>query len=187
MKRRNGSFMTALVSIIAILLICGTAFLYVATMRDRNIVKGESLLSAGDYAAALEVFKKADKYSLRPDIRVVKGLAACSLGLEDYEAAAHHYATLIGLEPNNVEAHFTLGQLYIRTKNYGAAEKQIRILRDIGTEEAVKAADGLTSQKQSGLVKGFFRDLFKKIAPDFPGIPGLTEDAPLEPNVDENK
>lgn len=186
MKKHMGGFMAGLVSIIVILLICGAAVLFVATLRDRNIKKGESFLRSGDYAAAIEVFKLADKYSLRSDVRVIKGLAASSLGLEDYESALRYYQKLTGLEPDNVEAHFTVGQLYIRAKDYSGAEREARKLRDIGSEEAISAAEELTSQMHSGMVKGFFRDLFKKFVPNFPKIPGITEDKPIEPDVDSD-
>lgn len=180
MKKSVGSFMTGVLTIVTIVLLIATALLVAVTIRERNITKAEALLRGEEYAEAFEVFKKADKYSLRPDIRVVRGLAVCSLGLQDYEAATHHYETLINIDPDNVEAHFTLGLLYIRSKNFGAAEKEIGLLRKIGTRQAVSGAEELSSHLQSGMVKGFFLDLFKKIAPSFPKIPGLTEDEPIE-------
>jgi len=186
LKKHTGGFMTSLISIIAILLICGSSVLFIATLRDRNIKKGEAFLRSGDYAAAMEVFKQADKFSLRSEARVVKGLAAASLGLEDYESALKYYQKLTGLEPDNIEAHFAIGQLYIRAKDYGGAEREVSKLRSIGSKEAVSAAEKLTSHMHSGMVKGFFRDIFNKIAPSFPKVPGLTEDEPIKPDLDSD-
>lgn len=174
MKRHIGGFMTIFVATTAIILLCGTALLGVAALRERDIAKGEAFANEGKYAEAAEFFKKADKLSLRPDGRIVKGLAEAALGLEDYDSATKYYKTLTDIEPDNVEAHFILGRIYIRNKDFGAAEKEISSLRAIGTEDAVSCANELASQMQSGMVKGLFRDLFKKIAPNFPKIPGLT-------------
>ena len=58
-------------------------------------------------------------------------------------------------------------------------------LRGIGTENATQRADALTENLSSGKVKGFFRDLLKKVAPGLPEIPGITEDGPIEPETGE--
>ena len=58
-------------------------------------------------------------------------------------------------------------------------------LRGIGTESAIQSADALTENLSSGKVKGFFRDLLKKVAPGLPEIPGITQDEPIRPETEE--
>ena len=182
MDRRRGSFFPGLVAMLVIILLSATALLAIAAIRERNITKAESLLRSGDYYGASELFMKAEKFSLRPDSRVVKGIAESSLGMEDYDAAAKYYEKLVKLEPDNVEARYKLGLLYIRAKDYGAAEKEVEALREIGSESAIEGADALAENISSGKVKGFFRDLLKKVAPGLPEIPGITQDAPIRPD-----
>ena len=185
MNRQRGGFFSGIVVMLVILLLSATALLAVATIRERNIVKAESLLRSGDFYGAAELFGKADKYSLRPESRVIRGLAEANLGMEDYEAATQYYEKLVTLESDNVDARYKLGLLYIRAKDYGAAEKEVEALRGIGTENATQRADALTENLSSGKVKGFFRDLLKKVAPGLPEIPGITEDGPIEPETGE--
>ena len=182
MDRRRGSFFPGLVAMLVIILLSATALLAIAAIRERNITKAESLLRSGDYYGASELFVKAEKFSLRPESRVVKGIAESSLGMEDYDAAAKYYEKLVKLEPDNVEARYKLGLLYIRAKDYGAAEKEVEALREIGGESAIEGADALAENISSGKVKGFFRDLLKKVAPGLPEIPGITQDGPIRPD-----
>ena len=182
MDRQRGSFFPGLVVMLVIILLSATALLAIAAIRERNITKAESLLRSGDYYGASELFIKAEKFSLRPESRVVKGIAESSLGMEDYDAAAKYYEKLVKLEPDNVEARYKLGLLYIRAKDYGAAEKEVEALREIGSESAIEGADALAENISSGKVKGFFRDLLKKVAPGLPEIPGITQDAPIRPD-----
>lgn len=186
MNRQRGGFFSGIVVMLVIILLSATALLAVATLRERNIVKAESLLRSGDYYGAAELFRKAEKFSLRPESRVMKGLAEANLGMEDYEIATQYYEKLVKLEPDNVDTRYKLGLLYIRAKDYGAAEKEVEALRSIGTESAIQGAEALSENLTSGKVKGFFRDLLKKVAPGLPEIPGITQDEPIDPGT-ENK
>lgn len=186
MNRQRGGFFSGIVVMLVIILLSATALLAVATLRERNIVKAESLLRSGDYYGAAELFRKAEKFSLRPESRVVKGLAEANLGMEDYEIATHYYEKLVKLEPDNVDARYKLGLLYIRAKDYGAAEKEVEALRSIGTESAIQGAEVLSENLSSGKVKGFFRELLKKVAPGLPEIPGITQDEPIKSYTEEN-
>ncbi|NLD05082.1 MAG: hypothetical protein GX672_04160, partial [Synergistaceae bacterium] len=49
MNRQKGGFFPGLVVMLVIILLSATALLAVATIRERNIVKAESLLRSGDY------------------------------------------------------------------------------------------------------------------------------------------
>lgn len=185
MMRHNGGFFSGLVAVLVVTLLGATALLAVAAMRERNIVKAESFLRSGSYHEAAALFSKSDRYSLRPDARVIKGLAESSLGMEDYESAISYYEKLVKVEPNNVEARYKLGLLHIRAKDYGSARKQIEALQLIGTENALSGAEALSESLTSGRVKGFFRDFLKKVAPGLPEIPGITEDEPIRPDEPE--
>lgn len=175
--------MTVLIVLLAIVLLCATAFFVMGTIRERSTAEGEAQLASKNYADAFEAFKKADKFSLRPDRRVINGLARSSIGLEDYDSARKYYELSVKLDPNDAESRHTLGLLCIRAKDYEAADKEISALRAINTQESLRYADNLEKEKQTGMVKGFFLDLFKKIAPGVPNIPGLTEEKPVSPET----
>ena len=185
MKKQRGGFLSGFVVIVVVILLIVTGFLAVETLRERNIAKAESLLRSADYHGAITLFVKADKLSLRPDARVIRGLAESSLGIEDYESAILYFEKLVKIEPDNVDARYKLGLLYIRGKDYGAAEKEIEALRSIGTERAISGADALSENMASGKMKGFLRDLLKKIAPGLPIIPGITDDGSIRPDTED--
>lgn len=180
--RRSGKVTTVIVTLVVIALICGAAWFATQTIMNRYVASGRTALEAGNYAAALEAFKKADKLALRPFPEAMSGMAECYLQLEDYDNARDCYAKLIKLEPENAKARYTMGLLYIRAKNYEGVEKEAKALRGLGTTEGNAYADALAAKMQTGMVKGFFQNLLKKIAPSLPTIPGLTDDAPVDPD-----
>ena len=176
--------MAFVVGIIVLALLCGTGWFAAQALMNRNIKNGQELLSRGDYSEALDAFKKADKFSLRPNTAAVKGMADAYIALGDYSNAKGCYKKLIKLEPKDAKAHYTLGLLYIRVKNYEGAEKEITALRELGGDEGVKYADELRSKMEVGKVKGFFQDLIKKVVPSLPDIPGLTDNTPVKPDAE---
>ena len=184
MKKHTGGFMAFVVGIIVVALLCGTGWFAAQAFMNRNLKNGQELLSRGDYSEALEAFKKADKFSLRPNAAVVKGMADAYISLGDYDNAKGCYEKLIKLEPKNARAHYTLGLLYIRAKNYEGAEKEITALREIGGDDGVKYADALRSKMEVGKVKGFFKDLIKKVVPSLPDIPGFTDEPSVKPDAE---
>lgn len=184
MKKHTGGFMAFVVGIIVLALLCGTGWFAAQALMNRNIKNGQELLSRGDYSEALDAFKKADKFSLRPNTAAVKGMADAYIALGDYSNAKGCYEKLIKLEPKDAKTHYTLGLLYIRVKNYEGAEKEITALRELGGDEGVKYADELRSKMEVGKVKGFFQDLIKKVVPSLPDIPGLTDNTPVKPDAE---
>ena len=181
-QKHSGKFSTVIVTIIVIALLCGAGWLTAQTVKGRSVAAGQTMLAAGNFKGALEAFTKADKLAFRPDARAVAGKAECYIGLGDYENARKSCEILVKLEPETARHRYTLGLLCIRAKDYEAAEKEIKSLRALGSDEGSDYADALSEKMQTGRVKGFFRDLFKKIAPNLPDIPGLTEDEPLKPD-----
>ena len=182
MSKHRGKFSTFVVAIIVLALLCGTGWFAAQAYMNRTMTTAQTLFEKGDYSGALASFKKADKFSLRPNAAVTKGLADSYLALGDYDNAKKSYEKLVALEPQNAKAHYTLGLLSIHAKNYDDAEKQITALREIGGEDGTKYADALRSKMEVGKVKGFFQDLIKKVVPSLPSIPDLTDETPVDPN-----
>lgn len=183
MKRHSGKFSTFIVAIIVIALLCGTGWFAAQAYMTRSLKTGRALYEKGDYSAALASFQKADKFSLRPNADVTRGLADSYLALSDFDNAKKSFEKLVKLEPRNARALYALGLLAIRAKNYDDAEKQITALRELGGDEGTKYADALRSKMEVGKVKGFFQDLIKKVVPSLPSIPGLTDEEPVNPDL----
>lgn len=171
MKKHKGSFSAVVVSIMAIVLICATGYLFCQTIKNRNLSKAQNLLAADDYTGAIEYFLKADKFTLRPDSEIQRGLAESYVRIGDNEEACEYYEKLVELDPSNIEDRYILGMLYIEVKDYKKAESQISALRGMKKEEATNHADELTSQIQTKMVKGFFQDFVDKIVPNFKKLP----------------
>jgi tetratricopeptide (TPR) repeat protein len=186
MKSHAGKLMTWIVVAVSSALLVCAAYFAMGAVRERSILEGEALLASENHKDAYDAFKKADKFSLRPDIRIVKGMAASCLGLEDYDAARKYYERAVKLAPNDAESHHRLGLLCLRAKDYGAADKEIEALRALNTEESMRYADSLAKKRQAGAVKGFFMDILKKIAPNLSEIPGLN-DKPVPPTQSEDE
>jgi len=178
MRRHSGKIMTFFVTVIALALLGGAGWFGLQAVSARNVAKGEQYLSDKNYLDAKDCFEKADKYSLRPNARVLKGLGQTYLALEDYDSAKSTYVKLIQLDPKDAMAHFALGQLFIRAKDFGGAAQQAKELRNIGSQEALDYAAQLEQQSQTGMVKGFFKNLIKQIFPNFMG------DTPIKPNTE---
>jgi len=186
MKNHAGKLMTWIVVAVSSALLVCAAYFAMGAVRERSILEGEARLASENYKDAYEAFKKADKFSLRPDIRVVKGIAASCLGLEDCDAARKYYERAVKLVPNDAESHYRIGLLCLRANDYGAADNEIEALRALNTEESMRYADSLAKKRQAGAVKGFFMDILKKIAPNLSEIPGLN-DKPVPPAQSEDE
>ncbi|MDO5562621.1 MAG: tetratricopeptide repeat protein [Synergistaceae bacterium] len=190
MCKRSGKFSTYLVSFIVLAVLCATGYLVCETMKNRYLSQGDSLLRSHDYSAAYEAYGKANKLSIRPRADILRGLAESAIGMGDEDAASGYYEKLLKLEPGNAKDRYTLGRLCIKTKDYKTAEKQIRALRDINTPESIEYADKLTGDMQVGAVKGFIKDLFRKMIPGFDdlgkALPGLggSDDTSKDTGVD---
>jgi tetratricopeptide (TPR) repeat protein len=167
--------MTLFVTVAALALLGGAGWFGLQAVSMRNVVKGEQYLSDENYLDAKDCFEKADRYSLRPNARVLKGLGQTYLALEDYDSAKNTYVKLVQLDPKDAMAHYALGQLFIRAKDFGGAAQQAKELRQIGSQEALDYASQLEQQSQTGMVKGFFKNILKQIFPNFMG------DTPVKP------
>jgi tetratricopeptide (TPR) repeat protein len=119
MRRHSGKIMTLFVTVAALALLGGAGWFGLQAVSMRNVVKGEQYLSDENYLDAKDCFEKADRYSLRPNARVLKGLGQTYLALEDYDSAKNTYVKLVQLDPKDAMAHYALGQLFIRAKDFG--------------------------------------------------------------------
>lgn len=185
MKKNNGGASAVIVAIIVIVLLCGTAVLGIATVRDMRIADGDKMLNAGDYEGAAAMYGAAYKICLKADERILKGLASSALGMNDYDTAKKYYTELAELRPGSIEAHYVLAQIYIAQKDYGSAEREIEDLRKIGAPETQRLASELEAASKKAVLKGAVGDLIKEYLPRLPEIPGLTDDKPIEvPGID---
>lgn len=171
MRKHKGNFITAIVIIIALALLCASSYLLIATIRNRALSKAQKFLASQDYVAAAEHFIKADKLAFRTNMEIERGLAESFVGTGNNEKALKHYERLVELDPSNIDDRYILGVLYIKTKDYKNVEVQISALRNMEMEKATAYADELASQIQTQVVKGFIKDFVDKIIPGFKRLP----------------
>lgn len=168
-ERHRGGFTAVIVIIIALALMGASGYLIAEMMKNKSTAKGQAAFESGRYEEAFEYYKEADKYSLRPDAKVVKGLAQSASESGNTEDAHKNYKKLIVMEPNDKDARYEYGKLCIKEKEYKTAEEQVRALRAMNDAKASEYADELTGAIQTARVKGVFGDLLKKIAPAITG------------------
>lgn len=162
--------MTLIVIIIALALLCGTGYFAAGALKARNAKEGMALLEKGDYTQAAVVLEKAERYSLRPDADILFALGSARMHLGDKSAAKECFEKVVSIEPGNAKARYELGKMYLADKNYDGAKSEISALEGLGTEEGKQYAEELKRSRQSGAVKGFFNELFKKILPGMPDV-----------------
>lgn len=189
MKKRSGSITALVLAIVVLVLLVATAYLGAAAVIERNTAQGERLLKDGQYTEAIAVFNRAEeinKYVRRDGKRIIEGLTQSSFWLE-----VEHYTQVVRDEPNNAEARFKLGSLYVTAKDYNKVREQIRALEEIRGREAREYASELTQAIGETSPNGIFRDFLEKLEPNLPKIPGLfdsSRDMPQkDATVDENK
>ncbi len=172
MNKRRGGFMSLVVIIIALALLCGTGYFAAGAIKARNAQAGMAFLEKGDYTQAAAALGKAERYSLRPDAKVLFALGTARLHLGEKTEAKNCFEKVASIEPENAKARYELGKMYLADKNYDAAKSEIKALEAMKTDEAAGYANELKQARQSGAVKGFFNELFKKILPGVPDVLG---------------
>lgn len=195
MKKRQGSVTTASVAILVLILLVASMYLGLAAFTARKTAQGELFLGNADFAGALASFKDAekfDKYLLRKNPRVIEGIAESYFGLDDLASSLEYYLRVTATAPDNAKAVYTLGMIYIKQKEFVKAGEQVKALESMGTYEAKEYAEKLSELLRENSLKGVFRDLYDRFAPNIPEIPRLNDrlDAlkdRLTPNPDEKK
>lgn len=177
--KRKGSFSAVLIAVVALILLAATLYLSMGAIAGRRAVCGETLLQERQYALSYEAFKDAEKYNrylLRKNQGIVRGLAESSYGIGNYGEALSFYTLLAAAEPEDAEVRYRLGLLYIDVRDMGKAREQIEALEQMRTYEAQDYADELTERMDDGNLKGLFKDIYDKVAPRLPGFPGSAGD-----------
>lgn len=172
MSKKRGGIITLLVIIIVVALLAGTGYFAMGAVKNKNAQDGIALLERGDYTRAAVCLEKAKRWSLRPDAAILFALGTARLHLGDKTEARDNFEKVVSIEPKNAEARYRLGKLYIADKNNEAAKSEIKALLALDTEEARGYAQELKESMQTGAVKGFFNELFKKILPGVPDVLG---------------
>lgn len=178
MKKRQGSMTAKMMTILILILLAGTAYLGTAALAARRTAQGESFLQNGEYAYALGMLRAAEKYNkytMRKDPRVAEGIAESCFGLEDYTTALEYYTLVVKTDPGNAKAAYRIGLIYIRDENYEKTEEQIMALEAMKTYEAQEYAAALAGIMRESTIKGVFRDIYDRVAPNLPKIPGLND------------
>ena len=152
MRRNTGGAFGAVIAVIVVVLICGTAFFGVSAVRNMKISDAEKLLASENYEEASSKFAEAEKLCfLKPDERVLRGLAKAALGMNDYESAKKWYTELASLNANDTESHFVLAQIALRQQDYGEAKRQTACLRAMGTPEGDRLASRIESESRKAV------------------------------------
>lgn len=167
MKKYRGRFSAIFTAVIAIALALGATVLFTEAYKERNIMRAELFMRDGNTREALICYKNADKYTLRHEEQVLRGIIECSIAEGDYATARSVTVKLLELDPNDAEMRFTLGKLLIKNKDFDSAKEQIRELRNMRTEETQRYADELTSLIRTDTVKGFIENLIDRVVPMF--------------------
>lgn len=188
MKRRGG-FFTVLLVIVVLVLLAATAYFALAALADRSLVKAETLLAGEDYTQALAAYRDAEKYNkytMRPNSEILEGIAESHFELQENESAIHYYSLIKAEKNDSVKVQYNLGILFVRLREFGKAEDQVKKLTAIGTDEAYAQADQLAEALQKTKVRGLFQGLYDKITPHLPNLPSYVFQDPASPDVSQD-
>lgn len=96
---------------------------------------GEKLQETGDYKGASNEYEKAVKVDSKY-AEAWSNLGYTYRKQGHFEKAVKAYKKAIRLSPDLAEAHEYLGEAYAEQKKFDLAEKELEILRKLGSEEA---------------------------------------------------
>lgn len=124
--KRNAVFLIAVLTIVLILVGCGTSSKNPGADFDGMISNAESLLSEGDAKGAVDAY--AEIIGMFPDsAEAFLGRArALIVNEDDLQLALQDYLSALDIDENSVQAALGVTDVYIRTGEFGQAEKFLR-------------------------------------------------------------
>ncbi len=102
---------------------------------DVHFEKGQKLQEAGNYKEASKSYEKAVKAA--PKYAEAWSNLGYTYRKQGYfNKAVMAYKKAINLDPNLAEAHEYLGEAYAEMGKFDLAERELKILREVGSDEA---------------------------------------------------
>ncbi len=166
MRRQGFGAAGVLIALLCVIFLSATAWLGAGAVSRRALEKGHAALSSGDFAEAAAQFERAEKFTFGEDASLLAALGEAREGLGDAQAAKECYERAIKADGAFAAAHFKLGSLYIKEKNFEAARSETAALEKIGTEEAVTYARELKKETNLGSVKSLLEDIVGSVLPE---------------------
>ncbi len=97
---------------------------------DALIEKCEALEKNADYFEILSLFD-AFKKDFKNNEQIPYCLGVASAGLNQRQDAIRYFNGVVSINPNNVDAHWHLAQIYLKDKNYAASRNEFKVARSI--------------------------------------------------------